>query len=171
MHGDDIAPQVQTAFARFHSLLPDHSVPDLLILKLHLLIEEQLHQVLAERCKKPECLVKAKLSFAQKLALSEALCADEASDSVWLALRELNRIRNALSHELEPRAIPEAMRRMRELLGLTEETLRLLEPDLPEGEPAAFAYAAPVLFLKTLELVRVPRAAILKLASGSEPAP
>ena len=85
---------------------------DLIVLKGHLLIEEQLRIIIEERTKRPEALKldEKEWTFSQKLRLVEALCGEEVSDEVWGCVRLLNKIRNNLAHKLEPHGLEDQIR-------------------------------------------------------------
>ncbi len=79
----------------------------LIILKGHLLLEEQLKIIISERMKKPEALelYTSKWGFNQVVCLTEALCSGEVQDDLWKCLRKLNRLRNDMAHQLEPKGL------------------------------------------------------------------
>lgn len=69
-------------------------------LKGHLLIEEQLDNLIAARLPNPSALEGERLSFDLKIKLARALTREDHPE-VWLALRKLNKLRNSLAHKLE----------------------------------------------------------------------
>ena len=90
---------------RFQRYLPNDRDPALVILKCHLLIEELLRG-LVDRCvKEPSALNDARLSFNQYRCLAKALIAHPKFDWLWEAIKKLNTVRNALSHNLEPHEV------------------------------------------------------------------
>src|ERR1041384_6032584 len=70
-------------------------------LKGHLVGEEKITAAIEKFVFHPEYLDDARLSFAQKLAVSRCLSLDEDRNSMWDVLAKLNRLRNTLSHSLE----------------------------------------------------------------------
>ena len=60
------------AFRRFLKLLPHGQDLALVILKGHLLIEEQIKPIISERVKKPEALSDARLTYYQYICIAEA---------------------------------------------------------------------------------------------------
>jgi hypothetical protein len=88
------------AFGRFLKLLPHGKDLTLVILKGHLLIEEQVRQIIDERVKKPDALHSADLTCYQAICIAEALCPENAY--IWTPVKKLNRIRNDLAHKVEP---------------------------------------------------------------------
>ena len=78
-----------------------------MILKGHLLIEEQLKVVCGERLRRPNALNLADREWtaSQIVSLAEALCGDDADEKLWKALRKLNKLRNDIAHNLEPKGL------------------------------------------------------------------
>ena len=89
------------AFRRFLKLLPHGEDLTLVILKGHLLIEEQVRKIIDERVRKPDALKDAKLECHQAICIAEALCPEE-EEYIWNAVKKLNNIRNELAHKTEP---------------------------------------------------------------------
>jgi uncharacterized protein YutE (UPF0331/DUF86 family) len=81
----------------------------LIILKGHLLVEAALVDICARLLANPAALEEENVRFSTRLNLVQALLDDDIlPENIWHALRHLNRIRNALAHNLEPKNI-EAM--------------------------------------------------------------
>lgn len=95
---------LNTAFERFREHLPIGGDLTLMILKGHLLIEEQLNLLLATRIPRFAALEKAELSAIQRIMLAEAVIEEERSDGsdawLWPAVRKLNKLRNDIAHTL-----------------------------------------------------------------------
>ena len=74
---------------------------DLVILKGHLLVEEQLWIMVSSKLKSPEEI--KRFSFSQVFSLARAMY-DLPDDLPWLwgAIRKLNKLRNLSSHQLLP---------------------------------------------------------------------
>lgn len=88
---------------RFNQILrtPDDLVS--LVLRGHLVVEELLFAAISVHCQESEHLKTARLRFPQLVALLRALEKVSAvPPSYWTALSELNSLRNALAHILEP---------------------------------------------------------------------
>ena len=86
---------------RFERLLLTLQDTELILLKGHLLLEEQITSLIESYLMKPKGLEQARLSFAQKAHL--LFCLHQISithDDLKLIL-ELNRIRNRLAHEAD----------------------------------------------------------------------
>jgi len=77
----------------------------LVILKGHLIIEAALIDICQRALRKPEVLEKTKVSFHMRLTFVRALIGDDVPECIWLALGDLNSIRNKLAHNLEPKDI------------------------------------------------------------------
>ncbi|WP_417667564.1 hypothetical protein [Pseudidiomarina sp.] len=73
----------------------------LIVLKGHLLVEEQVRVMVYDRLLKPEEL--QRFSFAQYLSLAKAMYElPEGETWLWNAIAKLNQLRNAMAHELTP---------------------------------------------------------------------
>jgi hypothetical protein len=81
--------------------------PELALLKGHLLIEEILFDLAKHKMLKAAPLEKARLSFAQVVALVEGLYHGEDVGCSWLypACHLLNKIRNRLAHSAKPEGL------------------------------------------------------------------
>lgn len=86
----------------------------LMILKGHLVIEQQLTSILAHHVQQPTALADARLSFSQKLAVVRAMCPRYTID-VWEFPRLLNTLRNDYAHELEPPKLEHHLTQLRDL--------------------------------------------------------
>lgn len=96
------ARPTETALGRFSRLLPAYQSLELIVLKGHLMIEEQLDRALVICAKHPHLLQDARLTFGQKVAVAHALGVLPASLDMWRFITALNTLRNRLSHRLEP---------------------------------------------------------------------
>jgi hypothetical protein len=144
------------AFRRFMLLLPREKDPVLVVLKGHLLIEEQLRLVVDARVAKPDAVAKAQLECFQVICLVEALCLNEAPLFVWDALRKLNKLRNDLAHKLEPKGVHD---RMIDITTFVEENCGISEAE--RGKPDSdlfmnFEFAIWLLFTQVASLVEGP---------------
>ena len=120
------------AFQKFYKLLPRGSDISLLILKLHLLVEEQIRTFLEERVASTKALAAAKLDCHQAICLAEALCTDNIQSQVWEAARKLNSLRNHIAHNLEHRGIIDRMNSISSLIGIAPELFKI-DGKTPEG--------------------------------------
>jgi hypothetical protein len=87
---------------RFIDLVRDDADFLVIVLKSHLLIEEQLHAILRAGVRKPELLADARLQFSTTMHLAHAIVGDHGDVEVWPAVAALNKVRNALGHVAEP---------------------------------------------------------------------
>jgi hypothetical protein len=86
---------------RVKRLLPRSHDPYLILLKGHLLIEEQLFAYISAHCRNTDKLEDARLTFAQKLRLAQAFSGGLTESHVGRSLEKLNAIRNKMAHRAE----------------------------------------------------------------------
>jgi hypothetical protein len=154
------------AFGRFLKLLPHGKDSVLVVLKGHLLIEELLRRVVAERVKKPEALEAAEFECRHVIALAEALCAKEIESWMWTAIVKVNELRNKIAHNLEP---PSHKDRMAHIISLVRENSVFAEDGFGTGDKAVqFEFALWVLYANLIALLVKPSARILRLVPGSK---
>jgi hypothetical protein len=82
--------------------LPISHDPTLMILRGHLLVEEQLNAAVALRVAEPKYLVDARLEFDQLLCIAKAIYFKTEHSWVWGGIKKLNLLRNLLAHNLNP---------------------------------------------------------------------
>ncbi|WP_296246891.1 hypothetical protein [Pseudomonas sp. UBA4194] len=73
----------------------------MVILKVHLVIEELLRDFCGAVVPNPKHLREARLTFKQTMLLARSLT-DHDIDWIWAVLRNLNRMRNLMAHAVEP---------------------------------------------------------------------
>jgi hypothetical protein len=73
----------------------------LVVLRSHLLLEEQLRFLLDRVMRKPEFLDNARLTFAQQLTLAQAILGAAENEYPWPLIKSVNTLRNKLSHSAE----------------------------------------------------------------------
>lgn len=90
------------AFKRFLSLLPHGKEPELVLLKGHLLIEEQIHALIDRRLQNPQALreANARLEAHQAIQLAQAFFPPGHMVDIWRAISKLNTLRNDIAHKL-----------------------------------------------------------------------
>ena len=103
----------EDTYRHFRVHFPRSNDPTLLILRGHLLLEQQMTLLIEEFVADKAALEEARLSFAQKHALARALVGGSIQHSPWRVVRELNRVRNLFAHEL---SLADAERRIDEWL-------------------------------------------------------
>lgn len=101
MTAQNIGPKQIEAFRRFFAKLPHGADFTLVILRGHLLLEEQVRAVVDERLVTPQSLLDARLQCHQVICLAEALCTKEVAPEIWIAAKKLNKLRNNIAHKLE----------------------------------------------------------------------
>ena len=159
------------AFRRFYKVLPRSDDETLLVLKIHLLIEEQLRHLLGERVANPEVLTEAEFDCFQVICLCEAICGSELDSKHWKALRKMNKLRNDIAHQLEPTGIRDRMAHIVSLLSLSPDQIQMVET-ASEGQPQhQFSFAASILFNRVAALVKKPSPALLQLVAREQGAP
>ncbi len=105
MTKDEVSDRQIKAVRRFIELLPHGKELDLVILKAHLLIEEQLNFLLAERLKNPSVLDEIELGSFHRICLAQSFFPPDYQPWLWEGLKKLNRLRNHIAHNLEPKGV------------------------------------------------------------------
>ena len=101
MHSKDV-----DGLWRFLRHMPKSDDLALIVLKGHLLVEEELNEIRAIKFSEPEALFSARLSFSQRLAVLKALVGSGKDSSFcFSAIEQLNGLRNQLAHNLEPKEL------------------------------------------------------------------
>lgn len=93
------------ALARFFEKLPHGNDIMLVILKGHLLLEEQVREIVDERLINPTSLRDARLSCHQMICLAEALCPKDVEPIIWESAKKLNKLRNDIAHKLDHKGL------------------------------------------------------------------
>ena len=102
----EITPRQLQAFERFLKLLPQGKELDLVILKAHLLVEEQLNFLIAGRLKTPSVLLnEERFESHYRIRLAQSLFESDFQPWLWKSLVQLNRLRNRVAHSLTPKGI------------------------------------------------------------------
>jgi len=110
---------------RFQKFLPKSTDLTLIVLKGHLLVEEQVNEFLLSLLPHPDALKKANLNFSARLWLVRAHIGENELYDVFNAIEKLNTLRNKMAHHLEPP----------EIENLIDSFLRTYEdPDIPIEE-------------------------------------
>ncbi len=81
---------------------PDSPDLTLVVLKGHLIIEQQITALICHYCPSPHYIAEARLSLSQKVSLARALLVIPVPAQLWDVLRVINSLRNDLAHNLEP---------------------------------------------------------------------
>ncbi|WP_156337321.1 hypothetical protein [Achromobacter aegrifaciens] len=72
------------------------------ILKGHLLVEEQLRSITRSSVANPRYFDEAKLTFSNALCLARAVAGHFNEGACWVAAEQLNTVRNKIAHRAEP---------------------------------------------------------------------
>lgn len=93
------------AFQQFLRLLPHGKDPELVLLKGHLLIEEQIRALIDRRLQNPQALkeANARLETHQAIHLAKAFFPPGHMVEIWRAISKLNTLRNDIAHNLVER--------------------------------------------------------------------
>ena len=156
----EVSPHQIHAFRRFLKLLPHGKDRALVVLKAHLMIEEQIRQIVDERLKNAEALRDARLDCHQCICLAQSFFSPEFQPWLWASLKKLNRIRNDIAHSVAPAGLQHRM----------DDFVKTY----PSGdwgkadEVARFELTLWSLFTSTCDLVETPSATIHQLTTGDD---
>ena len=90
------------AFKNFLATLPHGKDTELVLLKGHLLIEEQIRLIVRRRLRNPDVLAEAnsRLDTHQAIQLARAFFPPDHIPEIWSAAVKLNKLRNDIAHNL-----------------------------------------------------------------------
>ncbi|MFC5476690.1 hypothetical protein [Massilia suwonensis] len=108
---DEHKAEFKSNEARFDILVPYDADELSIVLKGHLLIEEQLRLIVRSLLANPEYFDKARLNFATLLKLARAVAGHFNQGACWAAADKLNTLRNHMAHQVEPIAAPALLER------------------------------------------------------------
>ena len=97
-----VQERVSHWMAQYKEHFPATADLALVILKGHLLVEQQITALIGHYCHSPKYVPEVRLSFSQKIALSRALLTVTLPEDCWRVLDIINRLRNDLAHSLKP---------------------------------------------------------------------
>lgn len=100
-----VSPRTIASFRKFLKLLPRSEDKELVILKAHLLFEEQIRLIVSERVKNPKAISDAKLSFNGICAVAKSFFHKDHDPKLWESINKINSIRNHIAHNLEPKEL------------------------------------------------------------------
>jgi hypothetical protein len=86
----------------------------LIVLKGHLVLEERLTAAIEKFVFHPEFIDRARLTFADKIAIGRSMSLDQHESSIWDLIGKLNSLRNKLAHSLDGEARAKATEALRE---------------------------------------------------------
>ncbi|MFT5519679.1 MAG: hypothetical protein ACI9IA_000263 [Enterobacterales bacterium] len=96
-------------FLKFVDVLSKLTDVELILLKVHLLVEEMLTDVISIRAKNKKHILDARLSFYSKMKLARAYHDGDVSEWVWKSIELLNKSRNKLAHNLTADEVTKGM--------------------------------------------------------------
>jgi hypothetical protein len=150
------------AFRRFLERLPHGKEIDLVILKAHLLVEEQVNALLQERLKDPSILLdEERFESFYRIRLAQAFFPADFQPWLWHALKQLNKLRNRIAHHFEPKGID----------NLVDDLIRSIPGDIGKDAPTRqerFEFALWSLFDAVSELVEARKAPVVELVNRDE---
>jgi hypothetical protein len=129
------------AFRRFIDRLPHGKDIDLVILKAHLLMEEQVNAILHERLQNPDMLLREeKFESSYRIRLAQSFFEPEYESWIWESLLKLNSLRNRVAHNIDPKGREDRMKDIvdyvEEHTGLVGQYLRAALPNTIGASPA-----------------------------------
>ena len=155
----DINDRQLQAFRRFLERLPHGKELDLVILKAHLLIEEQVNALIRERLKNAEVLLsEERFESFYRICLAEAFFSPDFQPWLWHALTQLNKLRNRVAHHIEPKGLD----------NIIEDLIRSIPGDIGKDAPTRqerLEFALWSLFDAVSELVESRRASVVELVT------
>lgn len=91
------------AFKRFIVMLPQGKDLDLVILKAHLLMEEQVNAILEARLPNASAiLAEERFESFYRIKLAQSFFPEGSHEWIWRALTQTNKLRNRIAHRIEP---------------------------------------------------------------------
>ncbi len=92
-------------FEKLKVHLPLVKDPTVIVLRGHLLVEELLDELISASFEHPSAIKDARLTFSQKLCICQAIIGRSGNEDIWRAIKELNCLRNVISHKLPDSAL------------------------------------------------------------------
>lgn len=109
---DDNFTNLETTFNKLFGEI-DLSIQ--VVLKCHLLIEQQLDRIIEDFVFHPDHISKANLRYYQKIAIARSLSLDEHENPMWEISIKLNKLRNDFAHLLDSPKRNEKLRDFRDV--------------------------------------------------------
>lgn len=155
MTDQEVTDRQIEAFRRFLALLPHGKDRRLVVLQAHLLIEEQLRQLVSERLKNTRAIEEADLDFHQCACVAQSYFPPDHLPWLWAGVKKLNKIRNDIAHKLEPKGLQD---RMDELVSSFPSGVKVFDDEISRFELTLWS-----LFTAVSELVETPSATVVPL--------
>lgn len=143
------------AFHRFLKVVVHDKDRTLLVLHAHILIEEQVRQIVDERLKNKAALSDARLDCHQCICLAQSLFPADFQPYLWVSLKKLNKIRNDIAHNITPAGLEH---RMNDLVKAFPSGWHTLEEN-----DSGFELTLWSIFSSVAELVEKPSAVVLQI--------
>ena len=152
------------AFKRFLSVLPHGKETELVLLKGHILIEEQVRTLIDRRLRNPAALreANANLECHQAIQLAKAFFPPDYRPELWNAVAKLNKMRNDIAHSILQRES------LADRVAAWVESFPTGFADSPD-KALRFEFTLWSLFDAVSELVDTPSAEVVRLGSESKP--
>jgi len=125
---DDLNQHIPEVWQNFFDHMPETDDLTLIVLKGHLLIEEELNKVIETSFKQAEHLKGGRFSFYQTYKIVKAFHFKENRKWLWDGIEKLNTIRNKFAHNLVPRQIENEIE---ELTQVVISEIGTIEKNLP----------------------------------------
>ena len=121
--------------------LPDDDL-ELITLKGHLILEQELKAILLDSVKQQSPINKARLQFSQLAKIIKAFLYTEENSWLWGAIDKLNKIRNQYAHNLEPDSV---LHTILEFVELVETKKSKENSNLEERYRSSIAYICGII--------------------------
>lgn len=130
-------PDVEAGFQKFLDHFPVNVDITLMILKGHLLIEEEINALLSMFVNYQKELDAASLTFFQKVCILRSLF-PEYTHTVFNKAETLNRLRNKIAHNLDPKGLNDSITSFLKLFNKVDKE-PISENEIKSLLPGAFA--------------------------------
>lgn len=100
-------PETQLeAINYFVKIMPENDDITLIVIKGHLLLEEQVKNIFLSKFKNPNILEKSRFEISQIINITEATFKkNNKNECLWKCIRKLNNIRNDIAHNIENKGL------------------------------------------------------------------
>jgi hypothetical protein len=139
---NDINSTLHKLMRRVIEHLPEEGDLSLVILKGHLILEEELNRVVEAQFKHPEYIQKGNFRFSQLVRIAKAIYFSQDKSWLWGAINKLNDVRNDYAHSLEPE---EVETKILEFIHLIESKLGSCDENIGERLRRSIALTITVL--------------------------
>ena len=158
MTNQEVTARQIEAFRRFLTLLPHGKDRRLVVLQAHLLIEEQLRQLVSERARNARAIEEADLDFYQCTCVAQSFFPLDHLPWLWVGVKKLNKVRNDIAHRLEPKGLQD---RMDDFVNSVPSGFNAFDDEISRFELTLWS-----LFTAVSELVEAPSAKVVPLRAS-----